>query len=57
MRLQIEHDLQPVLDLAQEGVVLFENRPLLIGQAAALFQPADRFERVAGAQRRAGRRR
>ena len=38
--LQIEHDLQTVLDLSQETVVLFENRPLLHVQAASVLQIA-----------------
>ena len=35
MRLQVEHDLQAMLDLAQESVVLFQQRPFLMRQAAA----------------------
>ena len=54
VRLQIEHDLQPVLDLAQEAVVVFELRPLLGRQAAGLLQAGDRVERVAGADLRQG---
>ena len=50
MRLQIEHDLQPVLDLAQKAVVLLQDRPLLVGQAADLLQLGDGFQRVAGAE-------
>ena len=30
VRLQVEHDLQAMLDLPQEGVVLFQERPLLV---------------------------
>ena len=50
VRLQIEHDLQPMLDLPQEAVTVFQQRPLLMRQAAAVFQLGDRLERVAGAQ-------
>ena len=50
VRLQVEHDLQPVLDLPQEGVVLFEDRPLQVRQAADPLQLRQRFQRVAGAQ-------
>ena len=50
VRLQIEHDLQPVLDLPQEGVVLFEDRPLQVRQAADALQLGQGFQRVAGAQ-------
>ena len=49
MRLQVEHDLQPVLDLPQEGVVLLEDRPFEAAQAAGPLQPGERLERVAGA--------
>ena len=52
VRLQVEHDLQAVLDLAQEAVVVVEDRPLLVRQAADAFQLGDRLERVAGAQLR-----
>ena len=48
--LQIEHDLQPVLDLPQEGVVLFQDRPLQVRQAADALQLGQRLQRVAGAQ-------
>ncbi len=50
VRLQIEHDLQAVLDFAQEGVVFLQEDSLLVRQAAADFQLGDRFQRVAGAQ-------
>ena len=50
MRLQVEHDLQPVLDLPQERVVLFEDRPLLVRQAAGPIQLGQGFQRVAGSQ-------
>ena len=50
MRLQVEHDLQPVLDLPQEGVVLFEDRPFQVRQAADALQLGERLQRVAGAQ-------
>ena len=52
MSLQIEHDLQPVLDLSQKGVIVFEDRTFLHGQAAALFQLRERVQGVAGAQAR-----
>ena len=50
MRLKIEQDLKPVLDLAQKTVVLLEDRPLLVNQAAAVLQLRDRFQGIAGAQ-------
>ena len=49
VRLQIEHDLQAMLELAQHAVVVFEHGPLLGRQAAGLFQAGDGVERVAGA--------
>ena len=49
VRLQVEHDLQPVLDLAQEAVVVLQDRALLVRQAAGLLEPRDGVERVAGA--------
>src|SRR5689334_3915101 len=52
MSLQVEHDLQPMLDLAQKGVVLVENRALLMRQATTLLEARDRLEGIAGAQRR-----
>ncbi len=52
MRLQIEHDLQPMLDLAQEAVMLFEERALLVRQAADTLQGSDGGQRVAVAQGR-----
>ena len=57
VRLQVEHDLQPMLDLAQESVVLFQQRSFLMRQAAAVLELRDRLQRVAGAQAAAGRRR
>ena len=47
--MQVEHDLQPVLELAQEAVVVFQLGPLLGRQAAGFLQPGDRVQRVAGA--------
>jgi hypothetical protein len=47
VRLQIEHDLQPMFDFAQETVVVFENRLFLMRQATGRRQPLDRDERVA----------
>ena len=49
VRLQVEHDLQAMLDLAQEAVVVFEDRPFLVRQAAGLLELGDGVERVAGA--------
>ena len=49
VRLQIEHDLQPMLELAEEAVVVFEHRPLLVREAAGFLEAGDRVERVAGA--------
>ena len=54
VRLQVEHDLQPMLELAQDVVVVFEHGPLLGREAAGLFQPGDRVQRVAGANLRQG---
>ncbi len=50
MRLQIEHDLQPVLDLAEKRVVLFQDRPLQVRQAADAIELGKRFQRIAGTQ-------
>ena len=52
MSLQVEHDLQAMLDLAQETVILFQQRAFLVRQAAGVFQLCDCFQRVAGAQLR-----
>ena len=49
MRLQVEHDLQAMFQLAEHDVVLFQHRPFLQGQAAGLLQPVDGLQRVAGA--------
>jgi len=38
VRLQVEHDLQPVLDLAQEAIRPVEDLEFLVGQAADFFQ-------------------
>ena len=51
VRLQVEHDLQEVLDAAEEGVVVFQQGPLLVGQAADVFQLGHGLEGVGGAQR------
>ena len=56
VRLQVEHDLQPVLELPQKAVVVFENRALLVREAARLLEPGDGVERVAGADFRQVRR-
>ena len=50
MRLQIEHDLQPVFDPTEKGVVFLEDRPFRVRQTADLFEPSDGLERVSGAQ-------
>ena len=42
MRLQIEHDLQAMLDLAEETVVVLQNRPFLVRETAGLFKSLDR---------------
>ena len=39
-----------MLDLAEEVVVLAQQHALLVGQAAALFQPGHGLQRVAGPQ-------
>ena len=49
---KIEHDLQPMLDLAQEAVVVFQDRALLVRQAAGILKLGDGLQRVAGAQLR-----
>ena len=48
--LQVEHDLQPVLDLSQEAVVFGQEQSLLVGQAADLFELGDGLQRVRGPQ-------
>ena len=50
MRLQVEHDLQPVLDLAEKRVVLLQDRPLQVCQAANAIELRERFQRIAGTQ-------
>ncbi len=50
--LQVEHDLQAMFDLPQEGVVVLQKRSLLHGQAANVFQLRDGLQRVAGADLR-----
>ena len=57
VRLQVEQQLQSVLGLAQEAIGVVEDAVFLIGQAAGLLQRRQRQQRVALAQRRAGRRR
>ena len=49
VRLQVAHDLQPVLQLAQQDIVFFERRAFLQRQAAGFFQPVDGRQRVARA--------
>ena len=49
MRFQIEHDLQPMFELAEHVVVVFELGPLIGRERAGFFQAGDRVERVAGA--------
>ncbi len=46
--LEVEHDLQAVLDFAQEAVVVLQDVPLLHGQAADFLEPRDGLQRVAG---------
>ena len=48
--LQVEHDLQAVLDLAQELVVLQQQRAFEVAQAADLFELNDGFHGVAAAR-------
>ena len=50
MRLQVEHDLQPVLDLAEKRVVFFQDRSLQVRQAADAIELGQGFQRIAGAQ-------
>ena len=52
VRLQVEEDLQAVFDLAEEVVVFAQQHPLLVSQAAALFQVGHGLERIAGAKLR-----
>ena len=46
MRLAVEHDLEPVLDPAEEPVGVVHDVPLLGGQAADLLEPGDGVQRV-----------
>src|SRR5258708_4529274 len=46
MRLLVEHDLQAVLDLAQEAIGVIESAILRVGQAANLLERPHRLERV-----------
>ena len=54
MGLHVVENLEAVFDHPQEGVGAFEDRPLLIGEAACFRQPSQRLERVAGADPRRG---
>ena len=45
MRLAVEEDLQPVLDLAEKAVGVVHDVPFLGAQAADLLQPGDGLER------------
>ena len=45
VRLAVEEDLQPVLDLTQEAVRVVHDVPFLGAQAADLLEPGDRLER------------
>src|SRR5437868_13959967 len=47
MRLQVEHKLQTVLDLAKEAVCLVQNAILGVGQAADALQGRQRLEGAA----------
>ena len=47
MRLQVEHELQPVFDLAKKSIGVIQNAIFQIGQAADLFERAHGLERVA----------
>ncbi len=47
MRLQIEQQLQPMLDLAQKAIGVVEDAIFLIGQAADSFQGGQGEQRVA----------
>ncbi len=52
VRLQVEHELQAVLDLAEEAISVVEDAIFLVGQAADVFQGVQRLERVALADSR-----
>ena len=55
--LQVEHDLQQVLDAAEEDVILLQQRPLLVRQAADALQLDDRLQGVRRCAAWASRRR
>ena len=50
MRLQVEHQLQAVLGLAQEAIGVVEDAIFLIGQAAGVFEGCQGQEGVALAE-------
>ena len=49
VRFQIEHDLQSMLELAEQAVVVFELGPLFGRERARFFEAGDGVERIAGA--------
>ena len=52
MRLEVEHDLQAMFDLAQKPVVLLQDLAFLHRQAADAFQLREGLERIAGSNLR-----
>ena len=49
VRFQIEHDLQPMFELAQQVVIVFELVALVGSERAGFFEPGNCIERVARA--------